>query len=119
MDESQGARRAACCIFATAVMLLAGCSTTSVKTNVKFKSETEIAVAAIKNEWLTLCEGPQGAVPENSTGALLQDYSDVAAAFAVCKERNKALIMYLRPIVKKEREGTSATPNAGKPQTVN
>lgn len=119
MDESPSAGRTARCIFAAAVMLLASCSTTSVKTGVEFKSETEIAVAAIKNEWLTLCEGPQGPVPENGVGALLQDYTDIAAAFAVCKERNKSLIMYLRPIVKKEREGTSATPNAGKPQTVN
>lgn len=118
MDESKSPRRTACGIL-SAVAIFAGGCTTPPQTGVKFKSETEIAVGAIRNDWLALCEGPQGSMPENGVGLLLQDYADLAAAFAVCKERNKSLVMYLRPIVKKEREGTSATPNADKPQSTN
>ena len=79
MDEVKSAGRATRCVLAAVATILGGCNTTTVRTDVKFKSETEIAVAAIKNEWLTLCEGPQGAMPENGIGSLLQDYSDVAA----------------------------------------
>ena len=82
--------------------LLAGCTTVKTQDSVKIKSETEIAVSELKLEWLTECEG-LGGVAENEVGALLQDFVDLSALFAVCQARHKDLVQYLVPIVKKER----------------
>lgn len=77
------------------------------------KSETEIAVAAIKAEWLKPCEGLLTPTPENAVGNLLQDYADMAAALAECRARQNDLVEYLSPVVKKERE-SPRTPTAEK-----
>lgn len=67
------------------------------------KSETEIAVEAIKDEWLVACPGVTGPMPTNTTGNLLQDYNNVAAAGGECMARHNNLVDYLRPFVAKEK----------------
>lgn len=84
------------------VVVLVGCGTVAVQP-IKTKSETEVAVESIDREWLKEC-GFNVAMPANSTGNLLQDYTDMAAAFAVCMVRHNELVRMLGPIVKKERE---------------
>ena len=89
--------------MAVSAAVLVGCGTAPPATTVKTKSETEIAVESIDREWLKECSF-DAPMPENSTGDLLQDYADMAAAFAVCKTRHNELVWMLGPIVKKERE---------------
>ena len=104
METRSFAGRAFRCIVSAAIILsLTGCFGTFGKAAVKTKSETEIAVAEIKAEWLKRCEGLAGTMPENQTGNLLQDYADMASAFAQCIERHKALADYIEPVMKKER----------------
>lgn len=88
-----------------ALFMLSGCATLQTSDSIRTKSETELAVSAIRSEWMTHCEGVAGDMPVNETGGLLQDYADVAAAFAVCRERHNSLVEHLKPIVQKEREG--------------
>lgn len=83
--------------------LLSGCMHTDKL--IRTKSETELAVAAVNTEWLKPCEGLAGDTPDNEVGNLLQDYADLAAAYAACDARHKSLSDYLGPIVKKERGG--------------
>jgi len=98
----------ACRLFVcTVVSVVTGCAT--VPPVARFKSETELAVAATKTEWLKRCEIPgslAGGMPDNNVGSLLQDYADMTSAFAECRLRYNSLIDYIEPIVKKEREGS-------------
>lgn len=87
--------------YAAIIAILAGCGHS--KPLLRTKSETEIAVSAIKAEWLKLCEAPAGGDPENQVGALLQDYADVAEALAICIKRHNDLVGYLKPVIKKEQ----------------
>lgn len=83
-------------------MSLAGCVTPA-KDKVRTKSETEIAVSAIRAEWLTDCVFEQTPEQENQVGGLLQDYVDMAEALALCMKRHNDFVGYMRPIVQKER----------------
>lgn len=91
-----------CLIVCSIIPLLSGCFETF-KTGIKTKSETEIAVALVKDEWLIACKGLAGPMPENEVGALLQDNTDLAAALADCIARQNSFVDYMKPIVKKER----------------
>lgn len=57
----------------------------------------------VKDEWLKPCEGLDPALPKNSTGDLLLDYSNVAAVAATCMARHLTLIEYIGPVVAKEK----------------
>jgi hypothetical protein len=83
-------------------MAIAGCATNE-PAKIRTKSETEIAVAAIKLEWLKSCEHQAVSTPDNQVGVLLQDYVDTAEAFAICMKRHNDFVGFIRPIVEKER----------------
>lgn len=87
---------------------LAGCGHTA--PHIRMKSETEIAVSAIKLEWLKGCEVPAAAPLANSVGALLQDYVDTAEALAICTRRHNDFVGYIKPLVAKEQAATSVNP---------
>jgi hypothetical protein len=113
MDASQklGSFAARVCCFTVVAFLLTGCFGTTSPVKIRIKSETELAVAAIKTEWLIRCKFLASA-PPNEVGALLQDYADMATAFAECQQRQNSFIEYMEPIVKKEREGATNSPPA-------
>lgn len=79
---------------------LAGCFTTIPQ--IRTKSETEIAVAAIKSEWLKPCTAPVESEPSNTVGGLLQDYLETAEAFAICMKRHNDFVGYIKPVIVKE-----------------
>lgn len=87
---------------AAIIVILVGCAAT-VQPQVQTKSETELAVSAIKLEWLTDCEFTPVDPLGNQIGALLQDYVDTAEALAICMKRHNDFSGYMRPILKKER----------------
>lgn len=85
-------------------LALSGCASSKLTpASVKTRTETELAIAAVKSEWLKRCDMPSAGVPENNIGALLQDYLDVASALAECSQRLSSFIEYMEPIVKKEQ----------------
>jgi len=86
-------------------VILPGCAALKPGESIRFKSETELGVSAIRLEWLKQCEGPGGTMPTNDIGSLLQDYADLATAFRLCANRHNSFIEYMEPIVKKEQEG--------------
>lgn len=87
---------------AAIITALVGCPAT-MQPQVHTKSETELAVSAIKMEWLTDCEFVPAEPLGNQIGGLLQDYVDTAEALAVCMKRHNDFSGYMRPILKKER----------------
>ena len=86
------------------VLLTCGGCATKVLTPdaIRVKTETEVAIAAIQAEWLQKCTLEKAAI-SNSVGALLQDYVDLAEQFAVCSARHNELVMYLSPVVRREK----------------
>lgn len=88
--------------YTAIIVLLTGCAT-AVQPKVQTKSETELAVSAIKMEWLTDCEFVPADPLGNQIGGLLQDYVDTAEALAICMKRHNDFSGYMRPILKKER----------------
>lgn len=107
METSTSLGRAFSRLFTLAVIAatLAGCAATKVGDSIRFKSETELGVSAIRLEWLKRCEGLTSPMPTNDTGNLLQDYADMAGALRLCMDRHNSFVEYLTPIVKKEQEG--------------
>jgi hypothetical protein len=98
------ARIGSCAIIAA---LTVGCRTAPVQPQqqIRVKSETELAVAAIDREWLKRCEYLRGPMPENEVGALLQEHAAVTLpALAECMKRHNSLVEYLIPVVEKERQ---------------
>lgn len=87
--------------YAAIIALLAGCGFDSPL--IRTKSETELAVSAIKSDWLMLCVDKEKVVPQNQVGALLQDYVDMAEVLAICMKRHNDFVGYIKPIVEKER----------------
>ncbi len=97
-------------VLALVVVFFTGCATLQTSDAVRTKSETELAVAAVKKEWLIPCEGLAAVVPTNDIGTLLQDYADMATAFATCQKLHKSFVDYMAPIVQKERIGPQPAP---------
>lgn len=95
--------RITCFFTLSLTMTLVGCGTIAGGGTVRMKSETELAVSEISEQWLTKCEGVTSPAPDNQVGLLLQDYNDLAVALANCMTRNNGLVDYLKPLVKKER----------------
>ena len=89
-------------------LFLVGCGHD--KPLIRTKSETEIAVAAIKSEWLKTCSPPVEDETGNQIGALLKDYVDTAEALAICIKRHNDFVGYIKPIVEKERAGKPVNP---------
>lgn len=92
-----------------ALMLLSSCGTkvSIQQPAVKTQTATELAVAAIRDDWLKKCEGlPPGPPPENNVGGLLEDYNQVAAVAATCMALQHSLVDYLAPLVAKEKGKT-------------
>ena len=104
LDFRTNARRLCGLGAIVSIGLVAGCSTTPVKvhSDIKLRSETELAIQAIKEEWLKPCLGV-GQPQENSIAGLLQDYTDAAAGFAICMRRHNSFVDYLTPVVAKEK----------------
>lgn len=65
-------------------------------------NEFQIGLAQIKDEMTKDCEA-LGAPPGNQVGNLLQDYNDLTAIAAPCRERHNALVYYLRPLIEKAK----------------
>lgn len=90
-------------MVAAVAVLLSGCITKVVYVRDPTKSETEVKVEAIKDEWLDPCAGLPKAKPGNDVGNLLGDYNTLAGVAATCIARQRSFVEYLRPIVQKER----------------
>lgn len=90
------------CLGGILFFALAGCGHNP-PAQLRTKSETELAVSAIKMEWLAPCAGVNTPLTENTIGALLQDYVDVTAKFAICMQRHNDFVQYMAPIVANER----------------
>jgi len=104
MEKGQTACRPFASVgIAAIIAVLVGCAHNEVRPEIKFKSETEVAVANIKMDWLKRCEGLPAAMPANEVGSLLQDYADMAKALAECIQRHTTLADYLEIVVQKER----------------
>lgn len=102
-----GIPRVLACIYAA--LALGGCGHLQVSGTVRTKSETEIAVEQIRDEWLKVCETLKTPMPTNSVENLQRDYTDLAAALAVCISRQTDFVNYMKPFVQKER-GAKKTP---------
>lgn len=87
-------------VFGT--LSLVGCTSAPKGATVKTRTEAEIAIAEVREEWLKKCEF---VVTErgNSIGELLKDYTDAAAALAECTARHNDFVDYIGPIVRKAR----------------
>jgi hypothetical protein len=83
------------------VVAMTGCGSTPPQINTK--TETEIAVANVKSEWLKACEGVMTPMPGNEIGLLLQDHAGISALLAECIARHNDFADYMRPVVEKER----------------
>ena len=107
MEKCTSLGRAFSRLFTLALIAttLAGCATLKPGESIRFKSETELGVSAIRLEWLKRCEGLEGPMPTNEVGNLLQDYADMAAALRSCANRHNSFVDYIGPIVKKEQGG--------------
>lgn len=107
MDQStrtgDRAVRLVCGLLAS--LTLSGCAwlCPAPESKVKTKSETELAVEAIRAEWLKPCEGMAAGAPDNNVGALLQDGTDAMSFLAICMKRHNAFVDYMAPIIAKER----------------
>jgi hypothetical protein len=104
MEKSTLSRRIvfACALAVTA--LLAGCPwPLQPEARITTRTETELAVIEVKDEWLRPCAGLSPTMPENNTGNLLLDYNDLSGVSAVCAARHNTLIEYLAPVVAKEK----------------
>lgn len=100
-----GCIRASLALLLASTLALVGCTGPVRKVPALLvSSETEIAVQAIKAEWLKLCDEVVGPPPENEIGNLLLDYNALAGVAAPCRVRHNSLVEYLAPVVAKERE---------------
>lgn len=99
--KSPGRARGLRCLISVIAVMMSACETAPPR--VVTKTETEIAVAAVKDEWLKECEGLVG-VPSNSIENLLVDYTDLSSVAAICFARQRDFVQYMAPIVKKARE---------------
>lgn len=97
-----GSRPGSLCLSAVIFAMMAGCETAPV-TGIKTQTEVEIAVAAVKDEWLKECEGLPALTPGNEVGNLLEEYTDVAGLLATCIARHNDSVRYIKPIVQKAR----------------
>lgn len=88
---------------AFAVALLVGCTSAPKGAMVKTKTEAEVALAEVREEWLKKCE-PVIVERGNSIGDLLKDYADASAALAECMARHNDFVEYIGPLVRKERK---------------
>lgn len=101
-------RLAAVAICAILTSLLTGCPGTIPREPeappLKLRSQTEIDVGAVKDEWLKKCDGLSvDSRPQNKAGALALDYTALVGVAAPCRVRHNALVEYLKPIVERER----------------
>lgn len=104
MAKSSLSRRIAlgCALAVTA--LLAGCPwPLQPQAKITTRTETELAVIEVKDEWLKPCAGLAPAMPENNTGNLLLDYNDLSGVAATCIARHNSFIEYMAPVVAKEK----------------
>lgn len=101
--SSVSTRFARFCGLGTVVLVLVGCETAPKKVpNLVTKSDTELAIEALSEEWLRECEGLSGE-PDDSVGALLQDGTTAMSLLGQCVARHNGLVRYLRPIVAAEK----------------
>lgn len=91
--------------FATATavaLLLAGCAGDPAAPVPGEVPEIVIALKEINDVWLQDC--PEiGDRPGGAVGDLLQDFSEVAQAGAICQTRHRNLRDYVRPLVEKAK----------------
>lgn len=107
-------RRLGIALGLLATALLAGCPATVSRVPpqpVETRTQTEIDIAAIKDEWLAKCPGlSKESRPENKAGALALDYNAVVAIAAPCRTNHNGLVEYLKPIVEREKARNKALP---------
>ncbi len=91
------------CIL-VAIGTLSGCAATTPNPGVKVKSELEIAIEAVKDEWLRPCADLPDAPTVNSIGNLLEDASASLVIAAECAARHNSFVDYIAPVVNRQKK---------------